>query len=187
MRPLARNACVVMAGLVACAAIAGCGGSTAGLIPSGYSMPLQHDFETVLETARTGDGACASTETALNHTRRDFEDLPPSVDAALRTRIMQGISYLTAEALRECSTVKTTTTTTTTKSKTKASTEVSTIPVTTSATVETVVSTVTSASATTPENGGGTPAETGGSNPGGSEASGEQPPAGGAQPKEPGT
>lgn len=186
MRPPARKACAVLACAAACITVAGCGGSTAGLISSAYSTPLQHDFETVLEAARTGNGACASTETALKHTEQDFGNLPPTVDAALRTKIMQGMSYLTAEALKECSTVKTTTTTTTTKSKSKANSEITAVPVPTTTIVEAVTTTVSSVVATTPENGGGTPAETGGSNPGGSEASGGQAPANGAQQKEPG-
>jgi hypothetical protein len=170
MRAPARLACAAACGLTAIL-LASCGGSNAGLIPSAYSTPLQHDFETVLEAARTGNGACGPTETALKRTQQNFRELPSSVNGTLHTRLSQGISYLYEEALKECATK--TTTTTTTRTKTTTATEITATAVaTSSASVLTTVEATTVAT-TTPENGGGTQAPPPGS-PGGSEAGGNE-------------
>ena len=100
-----------------------CGSSGGGLIPIADAGPLQSDFEAVAQAAETGDGSCASTESALLRTEQDFAALPPSVDSALRETIRRGIDNLRTHALALCAqplpqstvttTPKTTTSTTT--------------------------------------------------------------------------
>ncbi len=170
MRPPARLACTAACCLTAIL-LASCGGSTAGLIPAAYSTPLQHDFVTVLETARTGNGACGPTKTALKTTEQNFRELPSSVNGTLRTRLSQGISYLAEEALKECETK--TTTTTTTRTTTTTTTEITPTVVTTSNISVLTTAEATTVATTTPENGGGTQAPPPGS-PGGSEAGGNE-------------
>ena len=82
----------LLAGLLAVAAalLVSCGGSSAKLIPVADAGPLQSDFETVQSDAETGNGNCATTESALLKTEQDFAALPASVDAGLRATLRQG-------------------------------------------------------------------------------------------------
>jgi hypothetical protein len=162
------------AGLTAIA-LSACGGSGSGFIPGRYAGPLEHDFENVLEAARTGNGACKSTEIALKKTEADFQALPPDVSSALKARLRTGISYLTSEAIAECETVtKTTTTTTTTRTKSHSNTEITEEIVVTQSSAPVITESVTAPSTTSKENPGGTAAPTGGGpGPGGSEATNE--------------
>jgi len=107
--------------LLAPAALAGCGSSAKGLIPSGQAQPLLADFEAVKRAAEQAGGECAHTEAALGKTERDFEALPATVSSALRNNLRLGIENLSVRARERCTqsaagtnTTKTTTKTTTT-------------------------------------------------------------------------
>ena len=87
---------------VLAALLVACASSGKGLIPTGNAGPLQSDFEAVAQAAQNGDGSCTATETALLKTERDFDALPFSVDAGLRSRLREGISKLRSDALALC-------------------------------------------------------------------------------------
>ncbi|HEX3510370.1 MAG TPA: hypothetical protein VHT27_04640 [Solirubrobacteraceae bacterium] len=135
-----------------------CGSSGKGLIPTAQAGPLQADFEAVSEAAQTGDGDCTTTETAIAKTEQDFDALPTSIDAGLRTTLGKGISNLRKRALVLCtqplSAVSTGTTQTATTATTTTPTTPTTTPTTTTPTTATTPTTPTTA--TPPETGGGT-------------------------------
>jgi len=160
---------------VAAALLISCGSSGKGLIPSADATPLQSDFEAVSQAAQTGNGSCSATETAIAKTEQDFNALPPTVDAGLRTRLREGITNLRTRALKLCTqplssgtttgtTAKTTTTSTQTTSTSTQTTPANT-QTTTTQTTPTQPSTSTS---TAPGGGTAAPGETpaGGSEPG---------------------
>jgi hypothetical protein len=168
------------------ALLSACGGSS-GLIPAGNAGPLRSDFEKVAEAAESGNGNCASTETAIARTERDFASLPSSVDARLRTRLSEGIEHLASQARVACrqpSGGGTATTGTATESSTTSKTSSTSTSTTTTTTYTTaseepeVPSSATSTTSSTPAGPvGGAEAPTGGAeaNPGGSPAEeGEQ-------------
>ena len=120
--PLYRFALAALLG-VAVPLLVACGGSGGGLIPVGNAGPLQSDFEAIAQAAENGDGTCTATEAAVLKTERDFQALPSTVDAGLRSRLREGIAKLRSDALGLCqqplpqatvtsTTQKTTTTTT---------------------------------------------------------------------------
>lgn len=117
MRSTARLLTAALLGLAAALLVA-CGGSGKGLIPEASAGPLRSDFEAVAQAAESGNGSCASTETALGKTEKDFLGLPASVDPRLRDKLRAGIANLRQRALAMCAepapTVTTATTPTTT-------------------------------------------------------------------------
>ncbi len=163
------------AALLAAAALAGCGSSGAGLIPSANAGPLQSDFEAVAQAAQAGDGDCTATEAALTKTELDFSALPASVDSGLRTRLKEGIGNLRKQAMQLCAQPLAQTATT-------PSTKTTTVPHTTAtapAPTPTPTTTSTSTAPTTPTNTATTPAGSGGGTP----APGGESPSGGAGPE----
>jgi hypothetical protein len=167
--------CIAVSGLAA-ALLAACGGS-AGLIPTGNAGPLRSDFEAVANAAENGNGDCSSTRTAIQKTEGDFESLPSSVDARLRTRLSEGIAHLRSQALLACTQPSGAGTSTTATASSPASS--SSTPTSTSTSTSTLTSTSTSTSTTSSAPSGGTPAEEGEAeepNPGGVGPKGEGPP-----------
>jgi hypothetical protein len=165
--------------------LASCGGSSAKLIPVADAGPLQSDFETVQQDAETGDGSCATTESALLKTEQDFVVLPASVDAGLRATLRQGIDNLRVRALALCAQplAQTRTTATTPKNTTSTSTTTTTTPPTTTTGTTPTTPTTPSTTPTSTIPGGGTPAPgetppTGGGTPGGGTGVGASSPQG---------
>ena len=76
--------------LAAAVALAACGSSGKGLIPSAHAGPLLGDFETVQQAAESGGGDCSATEAALAKTEEDFRSLPSSLDRGLRAEPAPG-------------------------------------------------------------------------------------------------
>ncbi len=143
----------------ATAVLVSCGSSGAGLIPSSNAGPLQGDFEAVAQAAKSGNGGCAATESALGKTEQDFLALPATVDGGLHKRLQEGIGNLRKQALAMCAqptpgTTSTTgaTTTTTAPTTTTQTTPTTTVPSTTTGTQTTPTTT------TPPNQGGGTEA-----------------------------
>jgi hypothetical protein len=159
-----------------------CGSSGKGLIPTAQAGPLQADFEAVSEAAQTGDGDCTTTETAIAKTERDFDELPTSVDAGLRTRLREGITNLRSRALALCTQPISGVSTGTTQTNTTATTQTSTTPTTPTTPTTSTPTTTTPPTETTPGTGGGTevPSEeqgnagAGGVGPGGTGAPGQE-------------
>ena len=142
---------------VAAALLVSCASSSNGLIPTGKAGPLQHDFEAVAQAAQNGNGSCSATETALATTEHDFNVLPSTVDAGLRTRLSQGIANLRTRALELCAQPSPQATATSTSPRTTTSTQ--TTPTTPTSTQTTpTASTPTTSTPTTSGPGGGTPA-----------------------------
>lgn len=173
-RALARALAAALLGTGAALALASCGSSGQGLIPSANAGPLQADFEAVVQEAESGDGSCAGTEAALVRTERDYGTLPAGVDAGLRRRLSEGISKLRDDALSTCAQPHPRATVTTT---TKATAPPKT---TTTPTVPQTTPTQTTSTPTTPApspEGGGTPAPGSGGEESGA-GSGDQGPGG---------
>ena len=153
-----RPSCGSGAGLlgVAAALLVACGATSNELIPLANAGPLTSDVEAIEQAAKSGDGDCLATETAIAKAEHDYAGLPSTLDAGLRNTLHQGIANLRTRALALCaqplestSTTKTspilpktTITTTTTPAQTTP------IPTTTTPTVTTPV---------TPGPGGGRP------------------------------
>lgn len=153
--PVLRAALALALGALA-AILVSCSGSGKGLIPLADAGPLQRDFEAVAQAAENGDGSCASTESALLKTERDFSALPASVDSGLRGTLRQGIDNLRSRALALCTQpLPQSTLTTSTPKTTTSTTSTTTTPTETQSTpTETQSPTTTSP----PGPGGGTPA-----------------------------
>lgn len=156
--------------------VSACSGSSAKLIPVASSEPLQNDFEAVAAAAQSGSGSCANTEAALLKTDQDFDALPTSVDAGLRSRLREGIAKLHEDALAECAKQASTPSTSTTKTATTKSTPTTQTSTTTSTETQTTTgetNTATTPPTTTP--GGGTQVpENEGAGPGGGTGVGEE-------------
>ena len=181
----ARALGVALLALVAGLALAACGSSGKGLIPSANAGPLVGDFEAVLQAAESGGGDCSATEAALTKTEEDFHALPATVDSGLRANLRQGIANLSDRAHELClkTTTTTHTTTTTTAPKNTTTTKTATTPPTTTTTTTNTATTPPSTTTTPPSSGGGTPAPGESPNSGGSgEGSEEHPAAGGESP-----
>ena len=176
MHTAIRRSPVLATALCACALIAGCGGSGAGLISSASAGPLEQDFVEVWQRARAGNGSCTATSEALEKVESDFVKISASLDASLRKRLQEGIDRLHSQALEECSHAKATSTTTMT---TKTHTTETFAPLTSTSVTTTQAAPSTSSPSGEEETpgGGGTPAPGGGENlnPGGAEAQGGQP------------
>ncbi len=146
-------------GLAAAVALAACGSSGKGLIPSANAAPLVGDFETVLQAAQSGGGNCSATDAALAKTEEDFRGLPSSLDHGLRANLRQGIANLRDRAHELCSQPPGSGTNTTATTKT---TNTNTTPKTTTTTTTPAAPKTTTTPpppTTTPTgSGGGTPA-----------------------------
>jgi hypothetical protein len=144
------------------ALLVSCGSVGKGLIPASDAGPLQSDFEAVVHAAEIADGNCSTTQTAIGKTEADLKKLTQAgVDAALRSRLQEGVEALRSRALALCqqplpssssSTGTTTTGTTSTTTTTNTNTETSTTETTPTTPTET------STTETAPGQGGGTPA-----------------------------
>lgn len=157
-RSTIRSALAVALGAGAAVLVA-CGSSSGkGLIPVASSEPLQSDFQEVAQAAVSGNGDCTATETALEKTRLDYEKLPASVDAGLRTRLREGIENLHSQALAQCSHASTNSTASTAKTTTTPTVTTDTTPTQTTETTPT--ETATAPSTTTTPAGGTSPGET---------------------------
>jgi hypothetical protein len=153
----ARALVATLLGLAA-ALLISCGSSGKGLIPTADAGPLQSDFEAVSQAALNGNGSCAATEAAIAKTVRDFNALPPALDAGLRARLLEGITNLSRRARELCAQPLTPVTTATTQktATTPPTTATTTTPTTTSTT--TTPTTTPTVPTTTTETGGGTAA-----------------------------
>jgi hypothetical protein len=138
---------------VGAALLIACGSSGKGLIPSANATPLQSDFEEVSQAAQNGNGSCTATEAALAKTESDFNALPASIDAGLRTKLREGITNLHERALKLCAQPLSGATTTGTTAKTT-TTSTDTTPTTTT---QATTSTQTTPTETTPTQTGTTP------------------------------
>jgi hypothetical protein len=170
--------CLVAGLLGAAAALpVSCASSTGGLIPTGNAGPLQSDFEEVERAARSGNGSCNATETAIAKTEQDFVRLPRAVDHGLRTRLHEGIAALRSDALKLCGQpLPATTSTSPSPRTTPTTTSTATTPMPTHTTG--TATTPTTSTPTTSGPGGGTaapPAEApgAGTEPGGSSGEGK--------------
>jgi hypothetical protein len=150
---------------VAAAVLVSCGTSSSkGLLPSASAEPLQSDFENVAQAAAAGNGSCTATEAALAKTDSDYRALPASVNAGLRSRLLEGIKALHEQALAQCAQLTNTATTSTTKTATTNTTTTNTQTATTQTeTVPTQTETATTTTSTPTGPGGGieAPKETG--------------------------
>jgi hypothetical protein len=154
--PLLRGVLAAMLG-AAVALLIACGGTGAGLIPSGNAGPLQSDFEEVAQTARNGNGSCSATEAAILKTESDFRSLPAGVNGGLRNTLRKGISNLRSRALALCAQPLQQATVTSTTTKTTQTTATTPTTPTTTQTTPTQT-TPTATTPTTTGRGGGTPA-----------------------------
>jgi hypothetical protein len=161
---LLRGAIACLLGLAA-ALLISCGSSGAGLIPAGNAGPLQSDFEEIASAAQSGNGSCSATEAAILKTERDFRALPASINAALSSKLREGIANLRTRALTLCAQPLAQPTVTTTTPTTTQTTPTQTTPTTTQTTPTQTTPTQTTPTTTGP--GGGTPAPGGESAPGG--------------------
>jgi hypothetical protein len=151
-------------------ALAACGSSSGGLIPTDTAGTLNSDLGNIHAGVAAGD--CAVTNAAIETATIDFENLPSSIDKRLANQLIQGFKSLTTSAELQCqsaagngstgttgatsssssSSSSSTTSSTTTSSTTTSSTTSSTA----SSTASTTTSTTTGASCTpvTTANGG---------------------------------
>jgi hypothetical protein len=181
MKTLIRLVPALMLGIAA-AVLVSCGSTGASLIPAASAGPLQKDFEAVARAAKSGDGNCVETESALGKTEQDFLALPETVDRGLRARLDQGISNLSKQALAMCAqpsaetTATTNTPTTTTQTHTTTtSTQTTTTTPPTATTPTSTTNTQTTQTTTTPTNqsGGTSPGEGSGEGAAGANKEGE--------------
>jgi hypothetical protein len=162
--PVLRGAIACMLGLAA-ALLISCGSSGAGLIPAGNAGPLQSDFEEIASAAQSGNGSCSATEAAILKAERDFRALPASINAALSSKLREGIANLRTRALALCAQPLAQPTVTNTTPTTTQTTPAQTTPTTTQTTPTQTTPTTTTPTTTGP--GGGTPAPGGEPAPGG--------------------
>jgi len=167
---------LVLVGVVLAIGVAGCGGSTVGLIPSADASSLKQDFEAVARAAESGNGACAKTEAALQQTVTDFGALPTGLKRALHQRLQEGIDNLRERALAKCAEVTSTTTTTSTTKTTTSQPVV--VITTTSSTASPVITPPATTTTPSESNNGGAAAPQEESGEGGAE--GPEPETGGA-------
>ena len=95
---------LVGAGLlgVAAALLVACGATSNKLIPLANAGPLTSDVEAIEQAAKSGDGDCLATETAIAKAEHDYAGLPSTLDAGLRNTLHQGIANLRTRALALC-------------------------------------------------------------------------------------
>jgi hypothetical protein len=157
-RRRARALTAALLALAGAAALAACGSSGKGLIPSASAGPLVGDFETVLQAAESGGGNCSATEAALAKTEEDFRLLPSTVNSGLRSNLHQGIANLRLRAHELCAEPSTASTHTTTTTKTTTTPPKPTTTPTTTTPPKTTTTPPPSTTTTPPSSGGGTPA-----------------------------
>ncbi len=152
------RAAVASAIVLGATALAGCGGSSKGLIPTANAGTLQNDFANVEQFVSSGD--CAKALGWIHQAQLHLAALPSSVNAGLRAQLALGIQDLATSAVSECAqNVTTSTTTTSTTSSTSSSATTSTSATTTTTTSSVITTTTTSSPipSVTPGNNGGTP------------------------------
>jgi hypothetical protein len=159
-RRAVRVLCAAALGVLA-AMLVSCGSTGKGLIPSSNAGPLQADFEAVDQAAANGNGNCTETESAIAKTEQDFNALPVSVNAGLRSTLREGIANLAARARELCAQPLAGTTTGTTAKTTTETTPTATTPTITQPTTPTT----TTPTETTPPPPTTTPGGTGGGTP----------------------
>jgi hypothetical protein len=79
--------------LVAC-------GDTSGLIPSDDASQINQNIDAAAEAS--SDGRCSRSQSAVNRALAHVDQLPSSVDARLKARLVEGLRKLEAEAAVEC-------------------------------------------------------------------------------------
>ncbi len=158
MRPIMRLVGAALLGVAAALLVVACGATSNKLIPLANAGPLTSDVEAVEQAAKSGDGDCSATETAIAKAEHDYATLPSTLDAGLRNTLHQGIANLRTRALALCAQPLESTSTT----KTSGILPTTTIPTTTTPAQATSIPTTTTPTVTTPVTpgpGGGTPAE----------------------------
>jgi hypothetical protein len=163
---LLRGAVACLLGLAA-ALLISCGTSGAGLIPAGNAGPLQSDFEEIASAAQSGNGSCSATEAAILKTEHDFSALPASINAALSSKLREGIANLRTRAMALCAQPHAVPTVTNATPTTTQTTPAQTTPTTTQTTPTQTTPTTSTTTPTTTGPGGGTPAPGGEQTPGG--------------------
>ncbi|HEY7967222.1 MAG TPA: hypothetical protein VID68_09350 [Solirubrobacteraceae bacterium] len=160
-----RALAVTAVALLAAVAITSCGGgSSGGLIPQSTALTLNNDLGNI--QAGVLAGQCSLTETQVTNARADFESLPPTINARLRTQLIEGFNALQLSAGRQCQgsqpsgstgttgsggpTGPTGTTSSTTSSSTTSSTASSTTSSTATTTSSSAATTTTGTTTTTP-------------------------------------
>jgi hypothetical protein len=152
---------VACVGLATAVLVAACGGPS-GLIPATNSNTLIADLHNVAAAVFKQD--CTATSTAIQQAETDFNNLPPSMDAALVTQLQDGLGTLAADAATQCqgstsntgatgSTNQTGNTGATTTSSSTESSAATTTSSTTSSAATTTSSNASSSAATTTGNG----------------------------------
>jgi hypothetical protein len=155
---------------IAAALLVSCSSSGGGLIPAGNAGPLRGDFEAVARAAENGNGKCSETEAALSKTQLDLAGLPNSVNAALRSKLGEGLANLKVRALALCSQpLPQLTNTTPTETETTPTT-----PTSPTTSTPTTPPTVIPEGGTPPEETKGGGAEQGGTEPPGKDSGGQE-------------
>ena len=89
---------VACVGLATAVLVAACGGRS-GLIPAANANTLIADLHNVAAAVFKQD--CTATSTGIQQAEVDFNNLPPSVDAALVTQLQDGLITLAADAAKQ--------------------------------------------------------------------------------------
>jgi hypothetical protein len=159
-----RKPLLAVAALASALALAACGSSGGGLIPTEEAGSLNSDLTNIQAGVSAGD--CAVTNAAIETATIDFESLPSSINQRLASQLQQGFRTLVTSAEQAClaasgngSTGQTGPTGSSTTSSSSSSTTSSTT--TTSTTTSSAATTTTSSSSaatttTTPTNTGST-------------------------------
>lgn len=135
----------VVAGIVA-----GCGSTTTGMLTQGQSDALNEALNRVDSATQSGD--CAATAIETTALSGVVNDLPPSVNGALKANLGDGALTVETAALVDCAKGSTTTSTQTSSTSTSSSSTT-----TSSTTTPTTTTTTEPTTTTTTDTGGGTP------------------------------
>ena len=147
---------VACVGLATAVLVAACGGRS-GLIPAANANTLIADLHNVAAAVFKQD--CTATSTGIQQAEVDFNNLPPSVDAALVTQLQDGLITLAADAAKQCQ-GSTSNTGATGSTNHTGSTGATTTSSSTASSAATTTSSTTSSAATTTSNGGTSSAAT---------------------------
>lgn len=139
--------------LVACG-----GGSGGGLIPQHRATAMEQQLDRV--SAAVHAGRCQAAGQAVDQLQREVNALSGDVDAALRTRLQEGVANLARRAPQECLGTATTTTTETVPTTTETVPTTTETTPTTTETTPTTTETTPTATATTPATPPAPPATT---------------------------
>ncbi len=145
--------------ILAAALISGCGSSSsAGLLSQTQSDSINSALSDVDAAVASGD--CEQTASSSARLRSVVNGLPGSVDAALRSNLLDGTDTVTSNAATDCArsaltTSQSTTTTTTSQPTTSTSSSTSTSTTTQSTTPTEPTTTTQPTTTTTPDGGGG--------------------------------